>query len=730
MDDHRNEECLSTFLDHHRTSEGEAESHTSYSGGKYVIPLNENDRFLELYTRAIRDGNFPTLNECILPGCKFIFYMDLDFPDHEFIDIIRHHNSIPTDFDFHARLRNVVVRVIQTMTENNPRVIYLSKQNSPHKIHIYAPTLLCNTKIFACEVLKKARDAFFEEFRIRENVQLMRYQWDKIFDAAPYTNGLRMPGSCKRSNDVADRYGVLDLDGRDGDDGGDGTLELTVDRLRDMTIRLEVGADDSIQCRPGCSIQSENEEIPVAALHCYVAHLRETQFFGTPDKHPLYIHNITRGFMPATFIVNLKDRYCPFIDRSHVRTTRFMYLLVERTGCRIKCYDEDCKLANRPSAPLTPAMQHVFEGFKTVSLYVSEQESLQFARLGMKLSISQSSRILMDRFTGTDFGLAELFYDIFKDVFRVDRQSKREVQWYIFRDHRFSKADDDVQLAIAPVMTTLLRLFVHERYPEYFTKNPPPPDHEAVVDNAIDVEDDANAANGEDLSEGDLDRNRVLSEKEKKKKTDAKTYAFEMTCKIIRKLEGPSSNSVLIKAASMFVTNDKSVGKKFDAHPHLLGFENGVLDFSNKFNPVFRPGRLDDYITLSTGYDFKHLSLDDPYVTEVLAFFESVWPSESKRTFALTAFSKCLTAVQIERLYSLCGSGSNAKSKIVKLLGLAFGGYWGDFPIAVLTQKRGGGGSAAPELVALKGIRVATTQEPDTDSTLNVGYVFASLYFL
>jgi hypothetical protein len=663
-------ETLASFLDHHRTNEGEAESHTSYGGGKYFIPINENEHFIELYLKAISDGNIPTLNESILPGCKFVFYMDLDFPDVAFIETLRHHNYIQSEHEFHRTLRAVVERVVATFTENNVRLVYLSKVDAPHKIHIYAPTLLCNTRQFALEVLAKVKDEFFRTFNISENVELARYRWEKIFDAAPYTTGLRMPGSSK-GNDRNDRYVILELD--DDDTAMNGMLRpLTAANMRDTTIRLEVAADDSAGVRHGfAAVQEMEEEIPIAAIYSYVGYLKRTQFFGPIDKFPLYIYNIVTGFLPGTFIVNLKDRHCPFVNRCHARSTRFMYLIIDKKGCRIKCYDDECKMQNVDAAPLTPEMEQIFSSYTSTSLRMTEYEIDYFKKLGMKLHIPPEARKMMGSYNMSDFRLALLFFEIFKHTFRVDRQNKKEVQWYIFRDHRFVRADDDTQLAIAFIMTTYLRLFIHEQYPDQYSVHTEPeiiaPVEVPEENDSDDDDSNENNGNAEEAGGNEADAAAAL-----KKRIEGKKLAIENTKKIIRKLEGSSVSSILSKAASLFINLDPNIAAKFDSHGHLLGFTNGVLDFKDDANPIFRPGRLDDYITLSTKYDYQHLSLDHPQVAELFNFFETVWPSEAKRTFALTALSKCLTAVQIERIYGLTGSGSNAKSKIVKLLGTSF----------------------------------------------------------
>ena len=46
----------------------------------------------------------------------------------------------------------------------------------------------------------------------------------------------------------------------------------------------------------------------------------------------------------------------------------------------------------------------------------------------------------------------------------------------------------------------------------------------------------------------------------------------------------------------------------FDNNPFLLGFNNGVYDL---MHGEFRSYKYNDYITLSTGYDYEYIDVED-----------------------------------------------------------------------------------------------------------------------
>ena len=68
-------------------------------------------------------------------------------------------------------------------------------------------------------------------------------------------------------------------------------------------------------------------------------------------------------------------------------------------------------------------------------------------------------------------------------------------------------------------------------------------------------------------------------------------------------------------------------------------------------------------------------------------------------------------------------ANSNGKSKTVELFQLAFGDYCGVLPITVLTRKRGGAGSATPELAEMRGKRFVVFQEPENNDEIQVGFM-------
>lgn len=65
--------------------------------------------------------------------------------------------------------------------------------------------------------------------------------------------------------------------------------------------------------------------------------------------------------------------------------------------------------------------------------------------------------------------------------------------------------------------------------------------------------------------------------------------------------------------------------------------------------------------------------------------------------------------------------GGNGKSKLIELFEYAYGDYCGKMSVTLITQKRAASNACTPEIVANKGKRFITLQEPDNNEEIHVG---------
>lgn len=181
----------------------------------------------------------------------------------------------------------------------------------------------------------------------------------------------------------------------------------------------------------------------------------------------------------------------------------------------------------------------------------------------------------------------------------------------------------------------------------------------------------------------------------------------------------------------------KKIIEKFDENVNLMGFENGVLDLKSY---MFREGRPEDYITMSTGMEMPvephelPISIDNLWKkiqkTENFKYFEKdihkfmaqVFPDESIRKYVWRWLSKCLSGENRDQKFDVwTGGGGNGKSVLIDLMNKILGDYAGSLPVQMLTKKRGGAEEANPALAGTKGKRLVTMSEPERNEEINVG---------
>lgn len=166
---------------------------------------------------------------------------------------------------------------------------------------------------------------------------------------------------------------------------------------------------------------------------------------------------------------------------------------------------------------------------------------------------------------------------------------------------------------------------------------------------------------------------------------------------------------------------DSKFYEKLDDNPFLIGFNNGIYDLKNK---CFRDGKANDYVSLSTGYDYKEHSLDDPKLKEIEEFFKKVQRDDDMREYILTLIASYLEGInKSQRIIIWHGLGSNGISTTLDLIRYIFGDYFGVLPNTILTRKMASFG--APEFADKKGKRFLIIQELDHNDTINIGMMKA-----
>lgn len=208
------------------------------------------------------------------------------------------------------------------------------------------------------------------------------------------------------------------------------------------------------------------------------------------------------------------------------------------------------------------------------------------------------------------------------------------------------------------------------------------------------------------LNECTIEYKKAIGDEDKDKWSRLMTACAKM----IKDLKTvPYKNNIIAEAAERFY--DGEFIKKLDEDRCLLGCPNGVYELETG---MFRPGKPEDFITLSTKAKYNaNYSWDHPRVKEVVYYMKTVYPDIKLRHYVQKSFGTILEGGNMNKdFYNMVGEGDNSKSMVAKALKLAMGGYISKIPVAMIMGKRGTADGATPHLADKKGIRALFVEEP------------------
>jgi putative DNA primase/helicase len=158
-----------------------------------------------------------------------------------------------------------------------------------------------------------------------------------------------------------------------------------------------------------------------------------------------------------------------------------------------------------------------------------------------------------------------------------------------------------------------------------------------------------------------------------------------------------------------------TTGDAWDTNPWLLCCENGVVELRTG---SLRPGRPEELISRSTGIAYE----PDAPCPRWTQFPEEVFAGDQELVawYGLL-MGTSLVGVVLELLAIHHGLGNNGKSVAIGAQRLAFGDYAVVIPVETLVSAKRAAGEATPDLMALRGARIAYTSEPDQAAKLRGG---------
>jgi P4 family phage/plasmid primase-like protien len=289
--------------------------------------------------------------------------------------------------------------------------------------------------------------------------------------------------------------------------------------------------------------------------------------------------------------------------------------------------------------------------------------------------------------SGTNFDIAKVIYHMYKDIYACVRQvGSGKLLEYIFDNNRWVEE---------PGLLSLKNRISTEVADEYMRMA----DHYRRIAHRL---------------EDSLSSNNEVNDKRKL----ANTFM-----EISKKLKLTSFKGQMIKECQdVFNRSEKSFYDMLDTNKNLIGFENGIYDLDEC---VFREGKPDDMVTMSTKYEFPFES-NASIRRDINKFMESICSSPEMKEYLWNMLAYALHG---DRKFHDCnlmfwsGTGANGKGVLKTLMMGVFGDYAYEPDPSILTTAKVDSSRACPELARLKNKRWCVTSEPEGDQKFQISAI-------
>lgn len=338
----------------------------------------------------------------------------------------------------------------------------------------------------------------------------------------------------------------------------------------------------------------------------------------------------------------------------------------------IKCRHPECFGKKHPCNHIIMnknEMNMAFNGNINITINNNgvDEEFIDFQQIEI-YDNSKLNELVYNSLNGEAYSLAEIIYYYFENDYMYGENE----EWYFYENHRWKnigKKNINLRFSIQPKLKDLYSKLVN-----YYKEN-------------------------------DHDKNKIKSLKN-----------------IIKSFDNTLlKNNIMTELIDIYTIKknpQRDFISKLDENICLIGFNNGVYDLKNF---TFRDGRQDDYITLSVGYDYKENHTDKYY--DLLQFLQDIQPNKEERDYMITYLSIGLIGNILELFTILTGCGRNGKSKLIDLIEITFGDYWGTVSSSLFTRKRPDANAPDPGLLSLQNKRIITSSEPEKKESLNSGFI-------
>jgi len=176
---------------------------------------------------------------------------------------------------------------------------------------------------------------------------------------------------------------------------------------------------------------------------------------------------------------------------------------------------------------------------------------------------------------------------------------------------------------------------------------------------------------------------------------------------IIKKVDDYVFRSKLVKECQVILGVDIP---NWELNPYHFCFNNAVFDL--KTGERIKTTNKDEYMTLSTGYNYIEPEADDKATIETIV--NQIFPVVEERVYYMTLLSTGLYGKTLDRFTMANGSGGNGKNVINDIMLACVGDYGTTMSPDVLQSplKKG----ATPETAVLDNKRLVISREPEEGS--------------
>ena len=432
------------------------------------------------------------------------------------------------------------------------------------------------------------------------------------------------------------------------------------------------------------TFKNTNNELSKGSL-CYWAkedNLEKYNKFKSKRKGEMIIHNKFQDTQlqiaeTKTFgdrkCVTLNNTVCVFTGKPHPDMEKSLYVDIYNNCMDIKCRHLECvsKIYPCPSIKLNKRERDLVN-YGTINVtinnnYADNEDIIEFDKFEI-YDDEKVNELVYNSLNSTDLSFAEMLHYFYEKEYNFGEDGN----WYRFEQHRWEN--------IGP-KNHYMEEYGRQKIKELF----------------------------EEL----IDYCKVVKLETVKIKEIRKIKNSIAKQKVIRDVIDATKTK-------FFVRNNahRDFVKRLDTNSYLIGFDNGVYDLKEH---IFRAGKQEDMITLSVGYSFASEKSEN--YDSLLQFLEDIQPNKLERDYLLTYLSTALFGNSLELFTILTGQGRNGKSKLIELLKMTFGNYYGSVKSQLFTRPQPDASSPDPGLLNLQKKKLVISSEPEKNQKLNSGFI-------